>query len=247
MNLETIRQKSNEFMLDTNCINTILTKKIEDFILLEELPVPIQIGEKILYVGTFTFNNEQKFFKQWALLTSALKAQVLNWEMSVERSKELSERANFDLIAHGDWMLEFLLIDKKLKKAICKMLHKTLLKQEGWTYDEKKKERVFKKWNDMSLRYLMKHINKEKIIQICWLIYLYNFDSVKKNLQIIVEKMGVQSLTETYIPFWLQNLAGLTGKFVTAQVEGGDLPSADWLNKDKEENDEEDDTDIPRE
>ena len=227
-----IRSKYNEFMLNTKSIDTIFTKKVEDYILLEESPISISIGEHRLIVGNFNFGNEQKFFKGWANIIAALSARIVNMELIEERKKELLEKCDFNTLAEGKWMLEFLMMDGWLFKALCKLLKKTLLQQEGWVFNEETKEREFKMWNTVPFRYFKKHMSKEKLIQICWLIYLYNWDSQKKSLALITEKMGMKSLMETYIPFWLQNLSGLTGTFLLAQSESIDLPSTDWLKGD---------------
>lgn len=215
--MKNIRDKWNKFMLQTNSIDTILTEKVNEYILLEEQPLPITIGDKIIFIGNLNFNNEQKFFHTWALLLSALASKIINMELVEERKKELIEACRFDLLANGKYLLEFLWTDKWLYKNICKLIGRTILKQQQYIYNGETKE--LKKWKNCSLRYFKKNITKEKLIQICWLIYLYNFDSSKKNLKLIIEKMGLKQLEQTYIPFWLQNLAGLNGKFLNVVAE----------------------------
>ena len=56
----------------------------------------------------------------------------------------------------------------------------------------------------------------------------------------------IKEQTETYIPFWLQNLSGLTGRFALAQVPDIDSVFRDSMsrnngktdNQEKEEGDE---------
>ena len=215
--LEDIRDKYNNVMLSTRSINTILTKKVEEYIILEEQPLPVIIGKKVIYVGNFTYDNEQLFFRKYGLLLGAMASKIINMELSDVRRKELLERGSFDMIANGKYMLEFLLMDNWLKKNICKLLKKTILKQSCHIMT-KKGIREFKNWENCSWKYFKKWVTKEAIIQICFLIYLYNFDAQKKSLKLVAEKMNLKQLQDTYIPFWLQNLAGLEGTFQLAQV-----------------------------
>lgn len=211
-----IRSKWNSFIMgNTMNIDKLMTQKVEDYILLEEQAMPIAVGKKVIYVGNFNYDNEEKFFSLWCALLGALSARIINTELMEDRRNELLEQANFHLICNGKYMLEFLTLDTYLKKQICKILGKTLLKQQAFILTDKKK-RVLKKWKNCSYRYFKKHIKKETLIQICFLIYMYNFDSQKKSVKIIMEKMNQKALEETYIPFWLQNLDGLTGRFQPA-------------------------------
>lgn len=223
--IKKVKEKYNEFMLDTNCINRLLTDKVDDYIIIEEQPMPIKIGNKVILIGNFTYENELTFFKGWGLLISVLCARIINFELSKVRKKELLEKADFEMLANGKWMLEFLLMDKWLKKKICKLLKKTLFKQQAYILNKKTRQKKLKKWTNCNYGYFKKHVTKEALIQICWLIYLYNFDSQKKSLRLVVEKMNMHALMETYIPFWLQNLGGLTGRFHDAP-----LPNIDFLS-----------------
>jgi len=225
--LEDIREKYNKFMLNTKSIDTIMTKKVEEYIIIQEQPIPVFIGNKVIYVGNFTYDNEQLFFRKYGLLLGALAAKIINMELSDVRRKELLEKGNFELIANGKYMLEFLLMDNWLKKHICRILKKTLLKQSCYIMT-KEGIREFKNWKNCSWKYFKKWITKEVIIQTCFLIYLYNFDAQKKSLKLVAEKMQLKELQESYIPFWLQNLAGLEGKFLLAQA-----PSINYVFRDR--------------
>lgn len=225
--LSDIRKRYNGFMLDTKSINTIMTKKVEEYVLMNEQPLPIFIGNKVIYVGNFTYDTEQLFFRKWGMLIGALSAKIINMELSDVRRKELLERGNFELLANGKYMLEFLLMDNWLKKQICRLLKKTLLKQSCYIMT-KEGIRKFRNWKNCSYRYFKKNITKETLIQMMFLIYMYNFDAQKKSLKLVAEKMQLKELAESYIPFWLQNLAGLEGKFQLAQV-----PSIDHVFRDK--------------
>jgi hypothetical protein len=109
------------------------------------------------------------------------------------------------------------------------LIHKTLVKQQ-WYYYETGEEKVIQ-WKNVSVRWVMKYMTTEKLLQICKLIYIYNFDAEKKNLQILLGATGSQELAEMYMYSWLQNLTGLTGKFLEAQALDIDYVFADLEKK----------------
>lgn len=234
--LKKIREKYNQFMLSTNSINRLLSDKLDDYYILQEQPIPINIGNKIIFIGSLNFENEHKFFYEWAKILSVLSAKIINLELITERQKELLEKCNFELLANGKYLMEFLWMDKKLYKDLCKLIKKTVLKQQQYIQIKDNKELI--KWTNCSYGYFKKWCTKEILIQICWLVYVYNFDSVKKNIKIIVEKMNIPQLEETYIPFWLQNLDGLTGQFLSAQAPKLDSVFSDLPNSEVKETEE---------
>jgi len=207
-----------KFMKNTNNIDRLMTDKLDDFVLLEEPPMPVQLGNKVIFVGTFNFKNEDKFFHQWAMILSAMSSRLINLELADERRKELMEQCNFDLLANGKYMLEFIWMDNWLKDKLCGMIGDTLLKQKFYIYNEVKGNLVMMKWKNCSYKYFRENMTSEKLIQICYLIYIYNFDSQKKSLRVLVDRLNMKHQEETYIPYWLENLAGLTGKFLTAPL-----------------------------
>jgi hypothetical protein len=215
--IKKMREKVGDILAGSLNIDKLMKDKVEDYILLEEQPMPIGIGERTIFVGNLTYNNEHLFFNKWAKLISLLGAKIVNMELAEERRKELLERASFNLLAEGKWMYEFLTMDKWLFKKLSKLIGKTILKQQAFYLNEDKMRKKLK-WKNCSLRYFKKYITKEKIIQMCFLIYFYNFDSVKKNIQVLVEKMCMKSLAERYRYSWLANLGGATGKYLTAQA-----------------------------
>jgi hypothetical protein len=238
--LKEIRKMWNKFMLKQNSIDRLLTDKVEDYVLIQEQPLPILIkdtcgmgGDRVLYVGNFNLDNEHKFFHEWAKIIGLLSAKIINMQLSKKRKTELLRKADFDMLVEGKWMLEFLMMDKWLKKKLCKLIKDTLLKQQAYIMINN--DRVIKKWKNCSYRFFRKNITKELLIQICWYIYLYNFDSQKKSLKFVAEKMGMKQLEETYIPFWLQNMGGLTGKFVAAQAENTDSYLQELENRESQE------------
>jgi hypothetical protein len=224
--IQKMREKVGDIVSGSMNVDKLMKDKVEDYILLDEQPLPIQVGDRTIFIGNLTYNNEHLFFNKWAQIVSALGAKIVNMELAEERRKELIEKASFNLLAEGKWLYEFLLMDKWLFNKLCALIDKIILKQQALYLTE---ERVRKKlkWKNCSLRYFKKYITKEKLIQICFLIYFYNFDSVKKNIEILVEKMCMKGLAETYMYSWLQNLDGLTGKSTSAQA-----PSIDYAFRD---------------
>ena len=217
-NLSAVRKTVNDFLTKGNTVDRLMTDKVDDYILIEEQPLPIAVGSKILLVGNLTLENETRFFREWAVFLSLLAARICNWELADEKKKELLEKCSFKLLADGSWMIEFLYRDAYLWKEMTRIIGKTMLRQQAY-YLTGDKARKLARWSSFSFNYFKRNITKEKLIQIAFLIYLYNFDSVKKNLTLIMEKMNLTALSETYMPFWLQHTAGVGGKFLLAQVD----------------------------
>jgi hypothetical protein len=210
------RKKINDMLMGRNNIDKLFTESVNPYILIEEQPIPVQIGKYIIFVGNLTLEKSYEFWNGWARILALLQTQTLN----------------FDLLSDGGELYKAIQLNKKLHKELCKLLHRTICKQQGYYLDGKTKERKTASWNNISLRYLMKNITIEKLIQMCFLVYLYNFDAVKKNSQIINFRLpaeGRQTM-ETYMGFWLQNLVGLTGKFQLAQTLSPDLLQDELVN-----------------
>ena len=215
--MNSVRKVMTDFMLQRPSIDRLMTDKLDDFQLLEEPPLPIRIGSRTIYIGTLTLSNETEFFTQWAKLFTLMASQICNWNLSVEKKNELQAKCNFHLLANGSWIMEFIWRDKWINKNLVNLIGKTVLKQQAY-YLDRDLMRKKGQWQNCSWGYFKRNITKETLIQICFLIYYFNFDSVKKNLRLIVEKMNMSSLLETSVPFWLQNMPGLSGKFLLARV-----------------------------
>ena len=190
-----------------------MTDKVDDYILVEEQPVPIRVGDKTIYVGNFTMANHWKFW--YAYMKMLVIIGVKN--------------INFELLGNGEEIYKNCLIHKQLQRELTRLIGKYILKQQSYYRDEMGIKKT-KKWRNCSRRYFKNHITNEKFIQICMLLYLYNFDSEKKNLSIVLGQVAPEAdqkeLMETYMYFWLHNLAGLTGKFLLQ-----DLPNVDsWYD-----------------
>jgi hypothetical protein len=203
------RKRINDMLMGRNNIDKLFTESVNPYILVEEQPLPVQIGKYIIFVGNRTLEKNYECWNGWARILAMLQTQTLN----------------FDLLSDGGELYKAINLNKKLYKELCKLLHRTVCKQQSYYLDKNNKERKPLRWNNVSLRYLIKNITIEKLIQMCFLVYLYNFDAVKKNSEVISFRLpaeGKQTM-ETYMAFWLQNLVGLTGKYLLAQMLSPDL------------------------
>lgn len=199
-----IRDKIQRFLLGTNCIDKFFSDRIEPFILVEELPLAFTIGKYTVYVGNLTIKNSFTFWAGWGRILAALGA----------------EKLNFDLLADGANLYATLMRHRKIHKDLCKVLHKTICKQQGYFRDQLTGKRTLNKWKNISLRYFVNNITVEKLVQMCFMVYMYNFEAEKKNLQIInfhLPKKGQQTM-DTYMSYWLENMPGMTGKFQLAHL-----------------------------
>ncbi len=213
-----LKKRISEFLLgNANSIDSLMREKLDDFTIIKELPQSISIGGKRMLIGNFTIENEHEFFNKWARLIGLMSAEILNWELSAERRKELCEKMNFHLIANGKDMVEFLYRSKRFMKDLAKIIFGLLVKQQAY-FQLQTGNRVNVEWKNKHWKFFWKNLDKETLIQIAYLIYFYNFDGVKKNLSLLVDRLNCRQLTEMYIYFWLQNMDGLTGKFLLAQA-----------------------------
>ncbi len=199
----TAKNKIGEWLNGRNTIDRLMTDKVDDFYLTDEQPMPIMVGGKTIYVGNMTYNNYKYFLVQFAKIMANIGTNIIN----------------MDILANGMDLSKALLMNNKLHKDMCKLIKKTILNQQDYYYRELSGGQKIKiKLPKCSLRFFLNNITIEKMVQILLLIYLYNFDSVKKNFKIMGEKMGLNQLTETYMWSWLKNCTGMTGKFFVPQL-----------------------------
>lgn len=206
--METARKKIKQIMGVVPNIDSLMRDKVDEYILTEELPCPIRIGEKVIYVGNFNLGIDNTFFRDYTKIIGNLGLQVVN----------------FELLKDGLELYKYLKIHKRLEKNLCRLIKNTVLKQQKFFYEGNAKHY---KLNKCSYKYFRDHISKEKLIQMCYLIYLYNYDASKNALALIANKMGIGAQSQTYIYSWLENCPGLTGKFLLRQLQ--DL---DWWHND---------------
>lgn len=218
--LHDMRKKVNDYVMNwTNNVDKLMTEKVEDYILIEEMPLPIRIGEKTIFVGNLTLKNNFRYWHTYGKIMALIGVKFLN----------------FDLMNDSGELYKCIMTHKKLYKELCKLIHKTICKQQAYYYNTMNKDRKELKWNNCSLGYFIKNITMEKLLQMLKLIYLFNFDAEKKNFKILLGSMAKDKDTKTimgnYIYFWLQNLNGLTGKFQLSHLTNVDY----WYNESERE------------
>lgn len=223
-----MRKKVNDLLSGSQNIEKLMSDKVEDYILLEEQPMPIIIGDRTIFIGNFTWETEQSFFEKWAKIISLLGARIINYELSDARRKELLEKADFHLLGNAKYMLEFIMFDKWLFKQLCKLIDRHVLKQQRKYLVNNDIVKTLR-WKNCSLRYFKKHITKEKLLQICYLIFFFNFTACRQNVTVLLDHMNMKSLGGTYMYNWLKNLRGV-------KIESGTAapPSIDAVWKDSE-------------
>jgi hypothetical protein len=205
------REKIEKMVLGTNNVDRLMREKVEDYILCEELPISIKVGQYRVWVGTFNLNNDYKFWHIYGKILANVGLQFVN----------------FDMLKDGTEMWKTLTLHKKLYKGLRKLVAKTILNNQEYWCNERSNPDDKVKLPKVSIKYFCNHMTKEKLIEMCFLIYIYNFDSEKKNLQIVAKRMVPSSLMETYIYSWLKSCTGLTGKFQLALY-----PNPDWWSED---------------
>ena len=197
--INALRSKIDSIFSYKNTADKLLQEKVDEYILVEELPIAIKIGARTIYVGNFTIQNQYTFFNEYPKILAHVGMQSVD----------------FDMLCNGDKLYKYLMINKKLYNGLCKLIGKTILKQQQYYTDSLGGKHKLPK---VSVSYFMRNVSIEKLIQIYMLIYLYNFEAEKKNLQIVMSKTGGVETSQTYIYKWLQNLGGLKGSFSNAQL-----------------------------
>lgn len=190
----------------SNSIDKLLCDKLADYYLIEEQPTPIIIGDKVIYVGCLTMDNYNWFLRNAAEIFASIGTDIFN----------------FETLGNGADLLEVLINHEKVQKRMKWLIKNTILKQQEYYFKECDYDLKKAKLKKCTWRHFKKLITIEKLIQILFLIYAYNFDAVKKNLFIIAEKMGVKVTLENFMYSWLMSLGGVTGKFGLALWEKPD-------------------------
>lgn len=211
--LQEARQKTHDLVSQINTVDRLMRDRLDPYVIIDELPLPIQIGEKIIYIGNLNLDNESYFFKHYAKILGNLGLQNMF----------------IDLMKDGLELMKYLKVHDKLQNELLNLIGKVILKQQKWYYP--KNDKTYK-LNKCSMSYFRHNISKEKLVQILFLIYIYNYDSLGKSLALIINKMGAKGTTLTYMYSWLENLAGVSGNFLLSQ-----LPNLDWHNKEQQDSD----------
>lgn len=199
-------KKLEGFIQGTNNIDMLMRDKVNPYVLVEEVPVPIQIGRYIIWVGNFTIQNNFKFWIGYGRIMALIGLQF----------------ENFDLLGSGGELYKAIHIHKRLHKEMCRLIYKTICRQQAYYLEQMPEEtrRIYKKWKNMSLRYFIRHMSVEKLIQLCRIVYTYNFDPEKKNLSLLMFQLpqeGKETM-RTYMASYLENMVGTIGKFQLAHL-----------------------------
>lgn len=182
-----------------NTIDKLMSDKVEDFHLIEEAPMPVFIGGRLMFVGNLTLENLYVFIDMCARIFANVGIQL----------------TSFDVLANSDEITRLIQTNKKTRKELYKLIKKSVLSNQDY-YHSQLGQFVMSSYRlpKVTWSHFKRNVTLETLIQILFMVYTYNFDSVKKNFRIIAEKMAVSNLTENYIYSWLGNLGGLSGAFV---------------------------------
>lgn len=194
---------TNWIMGEKQTIDRLLQDKVDDYIIVRELPLPVTIGEKTIYVGTFTLETQDVFFKEYATLLAAVGARHAGLELGV------------DFLKNGGSLYQILSTDKVIRRLIERLIQKTILKKQDFVDPATGKKYSLPK---CSLGYFRKNVTIDGLMQICLIIYLYNFDATRRSLNILMGEMGAKTTSETFMWSWLRNLAGLSGNFLRSPL-----------------------------
>jgi hypothetical protein len=196
------RRLMQEYLFEKPSIDKLLKNKVDDYIILREIPLPVIIGEKKIYVGTFALETQDIFFTEYTKLIALIAARHAGLELGIK------------LLANGKSLYPLIIKDMLVRTFIYRLINKTILKKQNYVDPITNKVYKIKK---VSLGYFKKHVTIEGVIQILMLAYIYNFDATKRSLNIIMGEMGASQVSEVCLSTWLANLAGLSGNFLKDQ------------------------------
>jgi len=194
------RELINEYVLSRPSIDKLLKDKVADYILIREIPLPIAIGEKKIYVGTFTMETMDVFFTEYAKVMGLIAARHAGLEVGIK------------MIQGGTELYQIILKDRLIKKWIYRLIDKTILKKQNYIDPITNK---FYKLPKVSIGYFKKHATTDDVMQILLMTYIYNFDATKRSLNLLMGEMGASQVSEVCVSSWLANLAGMSGKYLS--------------------------------
>ena len=204
-----------EWVMNKPSIDKLLQDKVDDFIIVRELPLPIKIGERTIYIGTFTLETQDIFFREYAILMAAITARHAGLEYGVQFLKD------------GVTLYKLLSSDAFIRKWIYRLIKKTILARQDYIDPVSGKKYKLEK---VSLRYFKKRVTIDTLMQILLLIYIYNFDATKKSMNLLMGEMGAKATSETLMWSWLRNLDGASGKFLLSPLASFISPVSELQN-----------------
>lgn len=215
-----MRESVERLLFQNNNVDMLMRNKIDDFHLIEEAPMPVVIAGRLMFVGNLTLDNLYKFVDLSAEIFANVGAQI----------------TLADFLSNSVDMMGVISENKKLRYKLKVLIKKTVLNQQEFYRREMGRGiDAYVKLPKVSWRHFKKNVTLERLVQILFLIYKFNFDAVKKNFSILATAMGTNQISANYIYSWLQNLAGLTGKFIIPQYLKSGLSVNDSTNVSSEQ------------
>ena len=200
-----LKQKIARFFKPSLTVDKLLREKVTELFLLDEVPTLIRIGDKAIYVGNLTLENQYAFFKAYRNILLLLD----------------SETIDFNLLADADRFYQALMLNRRVFLAFCDLLAATVLKQQRYYFTEGD-EHIKLKLKRCSVRYFRERVTVEKVLQIGQLLYLYNIDALRQNIRLLADKMQVSQVAESTMYTWLKNMRGISGRFMLAELKTAD-------------------------
>jgi len=77
--LKDVRKKVSKLLMGCHNVDKMMTDKVNDYILIEEQPLPIDIGKHTIYIGNFTLDNNFKFWEVYGKLLATIGMKFINF------------------------------------------------------------------------------------------------------------------------------------------------------------------------
>ena len=116
MDYKKIKNFYSRFVSGANSIDKLMSDKLDDYLIVEDLPLPVKIGAKTIFIGNLTRQTYRNFLRKYAECMSLLGCEKLNIMM---------------LSDHNE-LKKFLIIDSQLEKRFIKIIKEIVLKEQDY-------------------------------------------------------------------------------------------------------------------
>lgn len=242
---DAIAKLAKENLYGERTIVGVMRDGVSEYQLMREDAIAVTIGGVTYYVKAFTLDNQRDFFTKYVGALSAIGGGAAVYDYLSDTGKLYSavianETFYAAIVAtlgvalvreQEAYHSQFVDVDNRFDPQIDALREglRTATVREVKRIEKRVAKIVARKelekniYRKNLLDNFTKNITIEELMQLCLLVYLYNFDAVKKNLSIVMARLpkDARSIGETYVYSWLANSAAITRKY-------GERPSIDY-------------------
>lgn len=186
-----------------SALKQIIEEKVDDKSIVREEPMVVNVGGHAVFCRCFTYRNHQRWLTHLGLMLGGFKS--LFDEVTFPSNQEQMEKSRKTLM--------LLLSNSKIYRAIMRMFRQTILREPGNEYW---------RWRWRKFR---REITVQEMLDLFFYIYLYNYEAVKKNVSLLLGRMGFVKSLDTYISGSTENLGGTVSKWTKPRYQNSPFTS----------------------